>query len=150
MQCMKKKLIAGLAGSLVLTLMHEVTRKLNPRAPRMDLLGMQAIGKVLKAAHLPIPRRPSLYRYTLLADIVGNALYYSLSGANASRHLVSNSTMAGISAGISAVKVPQIVGLNDDYSNRTKETQWLTVLLYTVGGLAAGLTMKMLQDKKPA
>lgn len=143
-----RALIAGLAGSAVLTAVHEITRRVNPNAPRMDLLGMQAITRVLHGLHMPVPNRDKLFGYTLAGDVVSNALYYSLAGVSSKKNVVKNATILGLTAGIGAVNLPKEMGLNDAPSNKTRQTQLMTVLLYTIGGLAAGLTMKLLQSKK--
>lgn len=36
----------GIAGALVLTAIHETVRRLNDSAPRMDLLGMEAMANI--------------------------------------------------------------------------------------------------------
>ena len=40
----------GLAGAAAVTLLHETVRRIVPEAPRMDLLGKQALSKGLNAA----------------------------------------------------------------------------------------------------
>lgn len=43
-------LIAGMAGATTTTLLHELTRRLSPAAPRIDLLGMQALAHAVRGA----------------------------------------------------------------------------------------------------
>ncbi len=143
-----RALIAGLAGSVVLTTIHEITRRINPNAPRMDLLGMQALSKSLRGMEVKPPGEDKLFGYTMAGDVIGNALYYSLAGVTSKKHVVRNATLLGLSGGIGALSLPKPMGLDTEPSNRTRETQLLTVLLYTVGGLAAGVTMKLLQSRK--
>src|SRR5687768_9153583 len=91
-----RSMLAGLAGSFVLTGLHETLRKTTSEAPRMDLLGMQSLSKLLKVAGLPIPGQPALFGWTLLGDVGGNALYYSL----AARGSAKNFWIKGISLGL--------------------------------------------------
>jgi hypothetical protein len=44
-----RALISGFVGARTLTLIHETARRVNPNAPRMDILGMRAISKSLRA-----------------------------------------------------------------------------------------------------
>ena len=43
-------LAGGLAGACVLTIAHESLRRVVPEAPRMDILGMRAIAKLMEKA----------------------------------------------------------------------------------------------------
>ncbi len=59
-----KKLSAiegGATGALSLTLIHEIVRRLDPKAPRMDLLGMNAISKLLKSLGQDTPEKHKLF-----------------------------------------------------------------------------------------
>jgi hypothetical protein len=43
----------GLLGAFALSVVHQVLKKYNPDAPRMDELGMEALSKTLGFANLP-------------------------------------------------------------------------------------------------
>ena len=73
-------LAAGLAGAAVLTAVHETTRRITPRAPRMDVLGERAIAKAWRGAGGTPPRGRTLHRLALGGDLVANSAYYGLSG----------------------------------------------------------------------
>ncbi|MCW3073684.1 MAG: hypothetical protein JWP69_753 [Flaviaesturariibacter sp.] len=141
-------LLGGLAGATVLTLVHEVTRKLIPDAPRMDLLGMQAISKLLKNTGQDVPKEDALFGIAMAGDVASNALYYSIAGISSHKNVVYKSIALGFTAGIGAITLPKTLGLSEAPSKRTTTTVILTVALYTFGGLAAGITMKLLQKKK--
>ncbi len=53
----------------------------------------------------------------------------------------------GLTAGIGAVALPDKMGLNEQYSNATTKTQFLTVLLYLTGGLVAGTVHTIFKRK---
>jgi hypothetical protein len=143
-----RSIIGGLAGSAVLTAMHEITKRINPQAPRMDLLGMQALGKGLKALQLPVPSTGKLFKYTMAGDLVSNAVYYSIAGLAGDKNVITRSAILGLTAGIGAITLPEPMGLNEGYAARTQETKLLTIALYTLGGFAAGIVMKLLQKKR--
>ncbi len=68
-------LVSGLAGSVALTLLHELVRKNVNAAPRMDKLGRQAVSKVLLASGSEVPPAEVLQKYALGGDIIGNTAY---------------------------------------------------------------------------
>ena len=137
-----KKVIAlmgGLAGAGTVTLLHQVLKIAVPSiAPRMDLLGMEAMKKVRARVHLPIPSEGKLYKQTFVGDIIANTLYYSLAGGNAAD---LKGTVLGIMAGIGAVELPGKLHLTPEHSNRTKATEYLSMGIYIAGGLVAAATI---------
>lgn len=73
------KFVSGLIGALALTAFHEILRKKQHNAPRMDKLGKQSLTKILSSLDLQPPRDTStMHNVTLVADVLGNALYYSM------------------------------------------------------------------------
>src|SRR5947209_18621022 len=91
---MLKALGSGLVGACALTLIHEAARRFLDDAPRMDVLGMRAVAKTLRAVDVepPVP----LHEAALVGDIVSNSLYYSLVGAGSSRDAVRNGALLGL------------------------------------------------------
>ncbi len=144
---MKKKLLAlagGLAGACTVSMLHQAFRYIIPAvAPRMDLLGMEAMRKVRNAVGMPIPPEDELYKQTFIGDIITNTLYYSLAGSKGSQ---LNGLLLGTGAGIGAVDLPEYIGLQPAHSNRTKATRYLAVGMYVAGGLAAAATVKWLNS----
>jgi hypothetical protein len=140
-------LSSGLAGASALTLLHEVVRRVNPDAPRMDLLGMQAIAKLIKGAGETPPKADTLHTWALAGDLVSNALYYSLTGLGKSKQPLLRGSLLGLGAGLGAVLLPKSLGLDEEASNRTPATQAMTVAWYVVGGLAAAAVFRWLKSR---
>lgn len=137
-------LAGGLAGAVALNLIHETYRKIDEDAPKIQLIGEEALVKMLKAAHLPQPNgEEELYQWTMAGDILSNAVYYSLIGAGKRKGLLKRGFVIGLAAGVITVFMPEKMGLNNAPSDRTIETKVLTVLWYTLGGLAAAGVMKI-------
>ncbi|RAU81559.1 hypothetical protein [Pontibacter arcticus] len=133
-----KSMVGGLAGACVLTLVHETVRRTIPNAPRMDILGMQAIAKGLRmTGHTPPQSEEKLHTWAMVGDVVSNSLYYSFAGTGSSALKVG--AVLGAAAGAGAVLLPGPLGLSEEPSNRTPETQAMTVGLYLLGGLVAGV-----------
>ncbi len=132
-----KALGSGLVGASVLTLVHETARHYLPEAPRMDVLGMRAITRVMRDARLEPPEQDTLHTVTLAGDIVSNALYYSLLGLGSRQGVWRRGILLGLTAGIGALVLPGPLGLRTAPSNRTNATRAMTVAWYTAGALAA-------------
>jgi hypothetical protein len=143
-----KALESGFVGACTLTLIHEVIRRKVPEAPRMDLLGMNALSKILRKFSARIPDKNHLFGWTLAGDIIGNTLYYSLAGAGSKKTSIAKGTMLGLTAGLGAVMLPKKMGLNDAPSNRTTQTKVMTVAWYVIGGIVSAAVYKMLENKK--
>jgi hypothetical protein len=141
-------LAGGLAGATAVTLIHESIRQVIPQAPRMDRLGMQAIEKGLKKAGKKVPKENALFTAAMAGDIVSNAIYYSIAGIGSEKNIWLRGTLLGLAAGIGAVVLPEPMGLNKQYSNRTLATKAMTVGLYVAGSLVTTAVIKLLNHKK--
>jgi len=140
-------LAAGFAGAIALTALHETARRLRPQdAPRMDVLGERGLRKILRLADLPQPTEGTAYTATMVGDIVSNCLYYTLVGS--SKHSVQRGLLLGAVAGVGGVLLPGPMGLGEAPSNRTPQTQAMTVAWYTVGGLVAGAVARALRRRR--
>jgi hypothetical protein len=142
MDAMTKAVAAGAAGAATTTVLHEVTRHLVPDAPRVDLLGMQGISRAARAAGTEGPHGAALFVTTMAADLVSNSLYYAGVGLAPRRRAVPLALLLGAVAGIGAVVLPKPLGFSDVTTNRTARTRLLAAALYTLGGLACGLTYR--------
>lgn len=138
----------GIAGAAAVTLIHESVKKIIPSAPRMDLLGMNAISKALNAAGIKTPTGTQLFALALTGNLITNSLYYSLAGIGKEKNIWLRSATLGLAAGIAAVTLPGALRLNDRYSNRTASTKLMTVGLYVAGAVVTTAVIKMLAKKK--
>ena len=138
----------GLAGACAVTLIHESVRKIVPKAPRMDLLGMNAISKGLNAAGIKTPTGNKLYTMALAGDILSNSIYYALAGTGNEKNIWLKSSILGLAAGVAAITLPGPLGLEEKHSARTAETKLMTVGLYVAGALVATAIMKLMAKKK--
>lgn len=139
---------SGLAGAATLTLIHETVRQFDPKAPRMDLLGMQALSRILRSNGATPPSENKLYGLTMAGDLISNAVYYSLAGVGSRKTILQKGLALGIAAGLGAIFLPKPMNLNERYSNRTPRTQVMTFTYYLVGSLVAAAIMKRLEKKE--
>lgn len=133
-------LAGGLAGACILTLTHESLRRVVPEAPRMDVLGMRAIAKIMEKAGATPPDDKTLHDWAMVGDVISNGLYYSLAGAGKSAWM--RGTLLGALAGIGAITLPGPLGLGEAPSERTTETKAMAVGLYLLGGIAAAMAAR--------
>ena len=127
---------AGTVGAIALTTLHELTRRTVPHAPRMDVIGMRALSKTVRALGRRPARGDRLFRQTLLGDLAANSLYYSLAAAG--RRSPRRGLLLGAAAGLGAATLPPLLGLGRSPGAKWPQTPLMTLALYTAGGLAAG------------
>ena len=131
-----KAIAGGLAGAVVLTVVHETLRRFVPDAPRMDVLGMRSISKLMEKADQEPPKdKEELHNWALAGDVLSNSLYYSLAGTGKSA--LWRGVALGAAAGAGALLLPGPLGLGEEPSNKTTKTQVMTVSYYLLGGLIA-------------
>jgi hypothetical protein len=144
MNAIANAVIAGAAGAITTNALHELTRRSLPDAPRVDILGMQALAKTLDVLSVEPPKGGALYNATLAADLVSNGAYFA--GVAPWPNPVLAGLLLGAAAGIGAVLLPEPLSLSTTPTSRTPATALLTVMLYSAGGLAAGLLYDRLRD----
>ena len=142
---MLKALGSGLVGACALTLIHETARRYIDDAPRMDVVGMRALARGLRAVDVepPVP----LHEAALVGDIVSNSLYYGLVGLFDAEDGVRNGALLGLAAGAAAVYLPEPLGLGRQPARNSTETNLMTVAWYLLGGLAAGAAYQALSSE---
>lgn len=145
---LKRNLLGGLVGALALNVLHETVRRFDADAPRIELVGEEALSKTIKKAGLQPPSGEPLYFATMAADIFSNSIYYSLIGLGKKKNLLCNGLTYGVVAGVGALLLTKPLGLNDAPVNRTGRTKIMTVAYYAFGGLVAAGVMKACLNRK--
>src|SRR4051794_7921280 len=120
-----KNLLGGLAGALALNILHETYKRFDSKAPRVDLVGEEALYKIIKSLGKQPPTGKSLYMATLGADIVSNAVYYSLIGQGNMKNVIPRGITFGTAAGVGALSLPKPLGLSNAPVTRTGTTKVL-------------------------
>ncbi|EOR96561.1 hypothetical protein ADIARSV_0192 [Arcticibacter svalbardensis MN12-7] len=139
-----KAIIAGFAGAIALNVLHETVKRFDSKAPRVDLIGKEALSKTLEGVGATPPTGASLTEATLVGDIFSNTLYYSLIGSGKGNKNWIKGIMLGLSAGIGALSLPKKMGLNDSPVTKSVRSETLTVAYYTIGGVVAAATFAAL------
>jgi len=143
-----KSTLGGLAGACALTLLNESVKRLDKDAPRMDLLGMNAVARLMKGNNILSQTTSRLFPVALAGDLVTNSLYYSMADAENKKSTLIRGSLLGLAAGMGAVVLPKSLGLNDEATTRTLKTKVLTVTWYVIGGLVAAAVINLLDKKK--
>lgn len=142
-----KNIIGGLAGAIALNILHEGVKRIDRQAPRIDLVGEEALNKVIKTAGGTPLRGNRLFAATLAGDVLSNAIYYSFIGAGKKKNLWFRGLNYGLTAGLGALALTEPLGLKKKPITRTDKTKAMTVGYYVLGGLVAAVTMKALRSK---
>jgi hypothetical protein len=142
-----KSTLGGLAGACTLTLLNESVKKLDKDAPRMDLLGMNAVARLMKGQSILAQTAGKLFPIAMAGDLVSNSLYYSMADTGDKKKTLMRGALLGVSAGLGAVILPKTLGLNDEATTRTLKTKALTVTWYLMGGLVAAAAINLLERK---
>lgn len=139
-----KSLSAGLIGAIALNILHETLRKNVKDAPKIHLLGEQALNKTLNKFGAEINNEDDLYTATLAGDIISNTTYYSLIGSGSNKNIWTKAIILGLAAGVGALKLPEPIGLDPEPVNKNNQVKVLTVGYYLFGALVTGLALKLL------
>jgi hypothetical protein len=137
----------GLAGACTLTLINESARRLSPKAPRLDTLGMRALDAGLRTVGVKPPKGERLRAWALAGDLVSNTLFFSLAGVGGAKQAPQTvwlcGPLLGLGAGLCSLALPPLVGLGRKPTRRTRETKLMTVGWYVAGGLATAAALRL-------
>lgn len=142
-----KAILAGFAGAAALNILHETVRRFDADAPRVDLLGKEALTRSMNSLNLEAPTGDNLYAATLAGDIISNGIYYSAIGMAGSKNIYLKGAVAGLTAGLGAIKLPDQMGLDDKPVTKTDKTKVLTVAWYLIGGLVTAAVFDQLNKR---
>lgn len=137
---------AGIAGAVAVTLLNEVGRQLDDRAPRLDLLGERALAKTLRRLGARRPRPRKLRRLALAADLFANSLFYGVLFAGRPRPWLRGA-LGGAIAGVSAPLLAPALGI-ERRGRKAQPVPALSVAWYTGAGLAASAVYKALAPRR--
>lgn len=137
-----QNLLGGLAGAAALTIAHQLLSRVDKDAPRLDIVGEEAVAKGAAKAGIEPPVGNTLTGLTLAGDIGANSGYYTMIGHGEDKNLLWRGLGYGAMAGIGALSLPAPMGLDDEPVTRTTKTKIMTMGLYVLGGLVTALTLK--------
>jgi len=142
-----KNIVAGIGGAVALNILHESLKHYNNDTPRIDLLGEEALQKLLNYCGTEITDEKNLYAATLAGDLVSNAAYYSLVGAAGKKNVWPAAVALGVAAGIGAIVLPSPMGLNPQPVAHNTKAKALTIAYYLTGALVTAGILKYSSKK---
>jgi len=141
-------MLGGLAGAIVLNVVHQFAKKVDKDAPQIDKIGEEALSKSIKSVGYDPPKGDKLFLATLVSDVITNATYYSLIGKGKKKNLLLRGIVYGAVAGMGALQLPKPMGLDDQPVNKTNKTKAMTIGWYILGGIATAMTLKLLMSRE--
>ena len=132
-----RSLGGGAAGALALTLLHELVRRRVRTAPRMDIVAMRGLTRLMPAPANARMSDDSLYRLALAGDLIANTIYYSAVPARTRSETWVRSIALGGVAGLGALLLPERLGLGTPPHSESHSNQVMTLLWYLAGAAAA-------------
>jgi len=147
---LSRNILGGLAGAVVLNVVHQLAKKVDKDAPHIDKIGEEAVSKSIKTAGYHPPKGDKLFLSTLVSDLVANSVFYSLIGKSGKKNLLLRGLVFGAVAGIGALNVTKPIGLDDRPVNKTNKTKAMTIAWYVLGGVATAYALKLLNKNREA
>src|ERR1700761_4685443 len=138
---------AGLAGAASLSILNELSRRLDPKAPRLELIGERALASGLRRAGARRPRSSKLRRLGILSDLVANSLVYGALFAGRPRPW-QRGTIGGLLAGAAALAAAPALGIERRFRAAPAATQ-LALARYIGAGLAASALYAGVMSERP-
>lgn len=142
-------LVGGLAGAIALNAIHELTRRFYKHAPHIHKIGEEALEKSADSLGVPDIKKSNLYEATLVGDLISNGIYYSAIGMGSRKNIWLSAVTTGLTAGLSVLKLPKLLGINDKPVTRTAQTKALSVAFYVFGALITAATIRGLDQRYP-
>jgi hypothetical protein len=137
---------AALAGVATVTALNEGARRFWRDAPRIEVLGERAVGRVARGAGYRLRKKDS-YWLALAGSLLTDGAYFALAGLAARRALAAGAALGAL-AGIGGVLLPPALGLGAKPTRRTPQTAFATFGWYLAAGLAAGAMSRSLARRR--
>lgn len=141
--------LGGLAGACALTALNEGVKRIDKNAPRLDLLGMNAVARLVKGKGLgAMTGKGKMMPASLAGDLLSNSLYFGMASAGDKKQTLLRGALLGLGAGVGAITLAKPLGLDERVVTATPTRKALTVAWYVIGGLVAAAVINMLDGKR--
>jgi hypothetical protein len=140
--------LGGIAGAVALTLLNEGVKKVDKNAPRLDLLGQNALAKLMKGNNILPQAAQKLF--PLAGDLLTNSMFFGMARGNGTGNTYVRGALLGLSAGIGALTLPKPLGLEEKHTNENSHKALLTIAWYVIGGLVAAAVINAIDEHQPA
>lgn len=139
---MDEALGSGLVGALAVAGLHEVSRHLLKDAPRLDVMGEKLIEKGFRKFGRTPPEQTRALSWAL-GNVGSDTLMFALISAGDVKRPVLRGAVLGTVVGLSALVLPPLLGIGKKETAKNVKRAALTVGMYVVAGVAAGLARRL-------
>lgn len=139
--------IAGLAGSLALTGVHQLFKKYCSGSPNLDQVGEEAIRVSLEKADAPKTDEEEVYAAAMGGNILSNALLFStLATSTNTSQIISKTLGTGLLGAAGTIGLAdQLLGNNK--ATNTDQKKWMTTGYYLLGAVVSIGVYNLLERK---
>ncbi|WP_226064291.1 hypothetical protein [Kaistella polysaccharea] len=139
--------IAGLAGSLALTAVHQIFKKNMKGAPNLDQVGEKAIEDSLEKIDISASDEEQVYAAAMGGNILSNALLFSTLATSTNTSQIITKTL-----GTGLLGAAGTIGLADQLLGNNKATdtdqkKWMTTGYYLLGAIVSIGVYNLLERK---
>ena len=139
--------IAGLAGSLALTGVHQIFKKYYSGSPNLDQVGEEAIKTSLEKVDLDASDEDQVYAAAMGGNILSNALLFStLATSTNTSQILSKTLGTGLLGAAGTLGLAdQLLGNNK--ATDTNQKKWMTAGYYLFGAIVSIGVYNLLERK---
>ena len=139
--------IAGLAGSLALTGVHQLFKKYYSGSPNLDQVGEEAIKLSLEKVDAPTTDEEQVYAAAMGGNILSNALLFStLATSTNTSQIISKTLGTGLLGAAGTIGLAdQLLGNNK--ATNTDQKKWMTAGYYLIGAIVSIGVYNILEKK---
>ncbi len=139
--------IAGLAGSLALTGVHQLFKKYLAGAPNLDQVGEEAVKTTLAKVDAPTSDEEQVFAAAMTGNILSNALLFStLATSTDTTQIITKTLGTGLLGAAGTLGLAdQLLGNNE--ATDTDQKKWMTTGYYLLGALVSISVYNLLERR---
>ena len=139
--------IAGLAGSLALTGIHQLFQKCMKNSPNLDQVGEAALQKSLETVDAELSDEENVYVAAMGGNILSNALLFStLATTTNTTQILTKTLGTGLLGAAGTIGLAdQILGNNK--ATDTTQKKWMTTGYYLLGAIVSISVYNLLERR---
>ncbi|MBF8455646.1 hypothetical protein IV494_00490 [Kaistella sp. G5-32] len=139
--------IAGLAGSLALTGVHQLFKKCMKGSPNLDQVGEVALEKSLGEVDVKLSDEEEVYAAAMGGNIISNALLFStLATTTNTTQIITKTLGTGLLGAAGTIGLAdQILGNNK--ATDTDQKKWMTTGYYLLGAIVSISVYNLLERR---
>ncbi|WP_027377605.1 hypothetical protein [Kaistella palustris] len=140
--------IAGLAGSLALTGVHQLFKKCLDGAPNLDQVGEKAVEATLEKLDAPKTDEEEVFAAAMTGNILSNALLFStLATSTNTTQIIGKTLGTGLLGAAGTLGLAdQLLGKNE--ATNTDQKKWMTTGYYLLGAIVSISVYNLLESRK--